>query len=152
MRPIGEGITKHAEYLGNIETQDNGKLIREMLGQVKYLVNYYYYFAGAADKIHGEVIPVDKPTMFNYSLREPVGVVGAITPWNSPLLLLSWKLAPLLAAGNTCVAKPSEHSPASTVALAQVLADAGLPPGVLNVGTAWDRAAGEAPAAHPGVD
>src|SRR5205814_207046 len=83
---------------------------REMLTQVKYLVNYYHYFAGAADKIHGEVIPVDKPSMFNYTMREPLGVVGAITPWNSPLLLLSWKLAPALAAGCTMVAKPAEQT------------------------------------------
>src|SRR5712692_1337964 len=93
MRQIADGIGQHADYLGKIETQDNGKLIREMSGQVKYLVNYYHYFAGAADKIQGEVIPVDKPTMLNYTLREPVGVVGVIVPWNSPLLLLSWKVA-----------------------------------------------------------
>ncbi len=85
-------------------------------------------------------------------MREPVGVVGAITPWNSPLLLLTWKLAPLLAAGNTCVVKPSEHAPASTVAFAEVLFEAGLPAGVLNVVTGWDRSTGERLAAHPGVD
>lgn len=92
------------------------------------------------------------PNYFGYTRREPVGVVAAITPWNSPLLLLTWKLAPALAAGNTVVAKPSEHSPASTVAFAEVLCAAGLPAGVFNVVTAEDRAAGAALAGHPGVD
>src|SRR5262245_18277424 len=92
LRQIADRIKENADYLASIETRDNGKLIREMASQVKYLENYYHYFAGAADKIQGEVIPVDKPTMLNYTLREPIGVVGAIAPWNSPLLLLSWKL------------------------------------------------------------
>ena len=97
-------------------------------------------------------MPPVNANYFAYTRREPIGVVGAITPWNSPLLLLTFKLAPLLAAGNTCVVKPSEHSPASTVALAQVLFEAGLPAGVLNVITGWDRSTGERLASHPGVD
>lgn len=153
MRQIADGIGEHAEHLARIETQDNGKLIREMLGQVKYLVNYYHYFAGAADKIHGEVIPVDKPTMFNYALREPVGVVGAITPWNSPLLLLSWKLAPALAAGCTVVAKPAEQTSASTLEFALLVVEkTALPKGVFNIITGIGERAGAALARHPGID
>ena len=153
MRQIAEGIGEHADYLARIETQDNGKLIREMLTQVKYLVNYYHYFAGAADKIHGEVIPVDKPSMFNYTMREPLGVVGAITPWNSPLLLLSWKLAPALAAGCTMVAKPAEQTSASTLEFARLVIDkTDLPKGAFNVITGYGESAGAALARHPGID
>jgi aldehyde dehydrogenase (NAD+) len=153
MRQIADAIGQNAEHLARIETQDNGKLIREMLAQVKYLVNYYHFFAGAADKIHGEVIPVDKPSMLNYTLREPVGVVGAIAPWNSPLLLLSWKLAPALAAGCTMVAKPAEQTTASTLEFCRLVIDrTDLPKGVFNVVTGLGETAGAALASHPGID
>jgi (Z)-2-((N-methylformamido)methylene)-5-hydroxybutyrolactone dehydrogenase len=153
IRQIADAIGDHAEHLARIETKDNGKLIREMLAQVKYLVNYYHYFAGAADKIHGEVIPVDKPTMLNYTLREPVGVVGAIVPWNSPLLLLSWKLAPALAAGCTMVAKPAEQTSASTLEFCRLVIDrVDLPKGVFNVITGFGEQAGSALAGHSGID
>ena len=152
MRACGDGIAANAERLARLEVQDSGKLLREMLGQLKALPQWYYYFSGLADKIEGRTVPPVNANYFAYTRREPIGVVGAITPWNSPLLLLTFKLAPLLAAGNTCVVKPSEHSPASTVALAQVLFEAGLPAGVLNVVTGWDRSTGERLASHPGVD
>jgi (Z)-2-((N-methylformamido)methylene)-5-hydroxybutyrolactone dehydrogenase len=152
MRRCGDAIAANAERLARLEVQDSGKLLREMLGQLKALPQWYYYFAGLADKLEGRTIPPVNASYFAYTRREPVGVVGAITPWNSPLLLLTFKLAPLLAAGNTCVCKPSEHSPASTVAFAQVLHEAGLPAGVLNVVTGWDRSTGERLASHPGVD
>jgi (Z)-2-((N-methylformamido)methylene)-5-hydroxybutyrolactone dehydrogenase len=152
LRSCAAAIEANADRLALLEVRDSGKLLREMAGQMRALPQWYYYFAGLADKIEGRTIPPANPNYFGYTRREPVGVVGAITPWNSPLLLLSWKLAPLLAAGNTCVVKPSEHSPASTVAFAEVLHEAGLPAGVLNVVTAWDRAAGAALAGHPGVD
>ncbi|MCB0197868.1 MAG: aldehyde dehydrogenase [Anaerolineae bacterium] len=153
MRQIAAAIGKHAEYLAQIETQDNGKLIREMSAQTKYMVDYYHYFAGAADKIHGEVIPTDKATMFNYTLREPVGVVGAIVPWNSPLLLLSWKLAPALAAGCTMVVKPAEQTSASTLEFVRLVLEAtDLPPGVFNVVTGFGPSAGAALAQHPDVN
>jgi aldehyde dehydrogenase (NAD+) len=153
MRDIADAITANAERLALLEVRDSGKLMREMLGQLKALGAWYNYFSGVADKLEGKTVPAIAPqTYFGYTLREPVGVVGAITPWNSPLLLLTFKLAPLLAAGCTCVVKPSEHSPASTVAFAEVLHEAGLPAGVLNVVTGWDRSTGEALAAHPGVD
>jgi aldehyde dehydrogenase (NAD+) len=153
MRSIATAITDNAERLALLEVRDSGKLLREMLGQMRVLGNWYNYFSGLADKLEGKTVPALAPqTYFGFTLREPVGVVGAITPWNSPLLLLTMKLAPLLAAGCTCVVKPSEHSPASTVAFAEILTEAGLPPGVLNVVTGWDRATGEALAAHKGID
>ena len=153
MRSVSRAITENAEHLARLEVNDSGKLLREMLGQLRVLGSWYDYYSGLADKLEGRTVPAVAPqTYFGYTRREPVGVVGAITPWNSPLLLLTMKLAPLLAAGCTCVVKPSEHSPASTVAFAQVLTDAGLPPGVLNVVTGWDRSTGEALAGHSGVD
>lgn len=153
MRKIATAITDNAERLALLEVRDSGKLMREMLGQLNVLGGWYAYFSGLADKLEGRTVPAVAPrTYFGYTTREPVGVVGAITPWNSPLLLLTMKLAPLLAAGCTCVVKPSEHSPASTVAFAEVLTEAGLPPGVLNVVTGWDRATGEALAGHTGID
>jgi len=153
MRDIAAAITANAERLAMLEVRDSGKLMREMLGQLKALGNWYTYYAGLADKLQGHTVPQLAPrNYFGYTLREPVGVVGAITPWNSPLLLLTFKLAPLLAAGCTCVVKPSEHAPASTVAFAEVLSEAGLPAGVFNVVTGWERSTGEALASHPGVD
>jgi (Z)-2-((N-methylformamido)methylene)-5-hydroxybutyrolactone dehydrogenase len=153
MRQIGDAIAANAERLALLEVRDSGKLLREMRGQLMALPQWYYYFAGLADKLEGRTVPPVNPNYFCYTRREPVGVVGAITPWNSPLLLLTFKLAPpLLAAGNTCVVKPSEHAPASTVAFAQVLHEAGLPAGVLNVITSSDRGCGAALAGHPGVD
>ena len=153
MRDVAAAITANAERLALLEVRDSGKLMREMLGQLKGLGNWYLYFSGIADKIEGKTVPAIAPqTYFGYTLREPVGVVGAITPWNSPLLLLTFKLAPLLAAGCTCVVKPSEHAPASTVAFAEVLHEAGLPAGVFNVVTGWDRSTGEALASHTGID
>jgi acyl-CoA reductase-like NAD-dependent aldehyde dehydrogenase len=152
MRRLADLIGEHAERLARVEVRDNGKLYREMIGQLRYLPQWYHYFAGAADKIEGRVIPSDKPNYLLYTRREPVGVVGAITPWNSPLLLMTWKLAPALAAGCTVVVKPSEHSPASTLAFAQVLHEAGFPDGVFNVVAGSGRELGAALAAHPGVD
>lgn len=152
LRKVGDGIAANAERLARLEVNDSGKLLREMRGQLVALPQWYYYFSGLADKIEGRTVPPVNKSYFGYTTREPIGVVAAITPWNSPLLLLTFKLAPLLAAGNTCVVKPSEHCPASTVAFAQVLFEAGLPAGVLNVVTGWDRSTGESLAAHPGVD
>jgi aldehyde dehydrogenase (NAD+) len=117
-----------------------------------YLPDWYHYYAGLADKVEGSVIPSDKANYLVYTRAEPVGVVAAIVPWNSPLLLLSWKLAPALAAGCTVVVKPSDYTPASTLAFAGLVAEAGFPPGVVNVVTGWGPEVGRALAAHPGVD
>ncbi len=107
--------TENAERLARLEVQDSGKLYREMIGQLNGLGSWYHYYAGLADKIEGRQIPAPNPNYLVYTRREPVGVVAAITPWNSPLLLMTWKLAPALAAGCTVVVKPSEHAPASTL-------------------------------------
>ena len=152
MRRLADLITANAERLARVEVRDNGKLYREMIGQLQGLGAWYQYYAGWADKIEGRVIPTDKPNYMVYTRREPVGVVGAITPWNSPLLLMTFKLAPGLAAGCTFVVKPSEHSPASTLAFAQVLHEAGFPEGVFNVVAGSSRDLGAALAGHRGVD
>jgi aldehyde dehydrogenase (NAD+) len=152
LRRLAELITENASRLAALEVSDSGKLYREMIGQLGGLGGWYEYFAGLADKIEGRQIPAPSPDYLVYTRREPVGVVAAITPWNSPLMLLTWKLAPALAAGCTVVVKPSEHSPVSTLAFAELFAEAGFPPGVLNVVTAADGAVGAALAGHPGVD
>ncbi|CAK6481118.1 aldehyde dehydrogenase [Peribacillus castrilensis] len=151
LRKLGDLIGENAEILAISEVVDNGKLIREMLGQTKSLSGWCYYFAGLADKIHGESIPVDIPNMINYTVREPLGVVGAIIPWNSPLLLTLFKLGPALAAGNTMVIKPSEVTPASLLELAKLIEEAGFPPGVVNIVTGFGHTAGDALAKHPDV-
>ncbi len=144
-------IEEHAEELAELEVRDNGKLMAEMLGQCRYLPRWYEYYGGLADKIEGRVIPVDKPDMMVYTRREPLGVVAALVPWNSPLLLLSWKLAPALAAGNTIVIKPSEYTSASTLRFAELFAEAGFPPGVVNVVTGFGDPVGSALVRHPKV-
>jgi aldehyde dehydrogenase (NAD+) len=152
MRRLAELIAENAENLAVVESTDNGKLLREMGQQLGALPEWYYYFAGAADKIQGETIPSDKPNFLVYTRREPIGVVGAIVPWNSPLLLLTWKLAPALAAGCTFVAKPAEQTSASTLEFAKLFEEAGFPPGVFNVVTGYGPTAGSALVRNPGVD
>jgi (Z)-2-((N-methylformamido)methylene)-5-hydroxybutyrolactone dehydrogenase len=149
---LGELIEREASWSAELETRDNGKLLREMAGQMAGLPEWYYYFAGLADKVQGSVIRSDKPNFLVYTRNEPVGVVAAIVPWNSPLLLLTWKLAPALAAGCTVVVKPSDYTPVSTLAFARLVGEAGFPPGVVNVVTGWGPAVGQALVAHPGVD
>src|SRR5882757_7616001 len=151
LRRLGDLIGEHGEELARTETLDNGKLLREMRAQLAGLPEYFHYYAGAADKIHGEVIPATSREILNYTLREPVGVVGAITPWNSPLLLTATKIAPALAAGNTVVIKPSEHTSASLLALAPLFEEAGFPPGVVNVVTGFGATAGAPLTEHPDV-
>jgi (Z)-2-((N-methylformamido)methylene)-5-hydroxybutyrolactone dehydrogenase len=152
MRRLAELIADNAQVLARVETTDNGKLLREMSGQLSALPEWYYYFAGAADKIHGETIPSDKPNFFVYTRKEPIGVVGMIVPWNSPILLLSWKLVTALAAGCTVVAKPAEQTPASILEFAKLFERAGFPPGVFNVVTGPGEPTGRALVRHPGVD
>jgi (Z)-2-((N-methylformamido)methylene)-5-hydroxybutyrolactone dehydrogenase len=151
MRRLAELIADNAEPLARVESTDNGKLLREMRGQLRTVPEHYYYFAGAADKIQGDTIPSDKPNFLVYTRKEPVGVVGMILPWNSPILLLSFKLATALAAGCTVVAKPAEQTPASTLEFARLFDEAGFPPGVFNVVTGG-AAAGRALVRHPGTD
>ncbi|HEV8388352.1 MAG TPA: aldehyde dehydrogenase [Dongiaceae bacterium] len=148
---VADLIAANADRLAALETRDNGKLITEMTAQLRYIPEWYRYFGGLADKIEGAVLPIDKPGMFAFTRREPLGVVAAIVPWNSPLMLLTWKLAPLLAAGNTVVIKPSEHASASTLAFAELFAEAGFPAGVVNTVTGLPAEAGAPLVAHPGV-
>lgn len=151
LRRLADLILRHADELAAIETRDNGKLLKEMRAQMRAMPDSYHYFAGMADKLQGETIPVNKLDMLNFNLREPLGVVGMITPWNSPLMLLTGTLAPCLAIGNTVVVKPSEHATASTLALAELITEAGFPAGVVNVVTGTGRSAGEALTSHPGI-
>jgi aldehyde dehydrogenase (NAD+) len=152
MHRLADLIDADAERLARLEVNDSGKLYREMIGQLRGLGAWYRWFGGLADKLEGRQIPPANPDYLVYTRREPVGVVAAITPWNSPLLLMTWKLAPALAAGCTVVVKPSEHAPASTLGFATLLARAGFPDGVVNVVTGLSRDTGAALAAHPGVD
>jgi (Z)-2-((N-methylformamido)methylene)-5-hydroxybutyrolactone dehydrogenase len=149
---LGDLIAREADHLAELETRDNGKLLREMAGQIAYLPEWYYYFAGLADKVGGDVIPSDKSNYLVYTQNMPVGVVAAIVPWNSPLLLMTWKLAPALAAGCTMVIKPSDYTPVSTLAFANLAAEAGFPAGVVNVVTGWGPEVGKALAEHPGIN
>jgi acyl-CoA reductase-like NAD-dependent aldehyde dehydrogenase len=119
LRRLADLIARDAEKLATVEVRDNGKLIAEMGAQLRYLPQWYLYYGGLADKIEGSVIPIDKADTFNFTRQEPIGVVAAITPWNSPLLLASMKLAPALAAGCTIVVKPSEHTSVSMLEFLQ---------------------------------
>lgn len=148
---LAEIIEAEAPRLGEIEVRDNGKLLAEMAGQTKYLAEWYRYYGGLADKVEGAVIPSDKPNVFNYTRYEPLGVVAMITPWNSPLLLLAWKLPAALAAGNTAVIKPSEFTSASTLEFVELFERAGFPPGVVNVVTGYGKSVGSALVSHPSV-
>lgn len=149
---LADAIERHAAELAEIEVRDNGKLLREMSAQLKSLPGWYRYYAGLADKIQGETVPLERETVFAYTLREPLGVVACITPWNSPLLLGAWKIAPALAAGNTIVIKPSEHASVSTLEFARCFEEAEFPAGVFNVVTGRGSGAGDALVRSRGVD
>ena len=149
LRKLGDLIAEKSKSLAEIEVRDNGKLYAEMSAQTAYMAQWYYYYGGLADKIEGHVIPTDKPDMLNYTRYEPLGVVAAITPWNSPLLLTAWKLAPALAAGNTVVLKPSEFTSASVLEFMKLIEQAGFPPGVVNVVTGFGPDVGMPLVEHP---
>jgi len=152
LRRIAGLIETHAEHLAQIEVRDNGKLMSEMHAQTKYLPEWFYYYGGLADKIQGAVVPADRPDHFTYILKEPVGVCAFITPWNSPLMLVGWKLAPALAAGCTVVIKPSEFTTASLLEFMKlVIEPAEVPPGVINVVTGYGAVVGEPLVTHPRV-
>jgi acyl-CoA reductase-like NAD-dependent aldehyde dehydrogenase len=150
---VADLIEQHADELAELETLDNGKPIRASRhGDIPMAVRHFRYYAGWASKLEGATIPVSHPNQFVYSLREPMGVVGLIIPWNFPLLMAAWKLAPALACGNTALLKPAEETPLTALRLADILAEAGLPPGVVNVVTGPGVPTGAAIVAHPGVD
>jgi acyl-CoA reductase-like NAD-dependent aldehyde dehydrogenase len=147
---LGDRIAEEATRIAAIETRDNGKLLKEMTVQAGLVTDWLYFYGGLADKIEGRVIPLERQSVLNYTLREPLGVVGIITPWNSPTFLTFIAAAPALAAGNTIVVKPSEYTSASIVEIARLATDVGFPPGVLNVVTGG-REAGEALVSNPRV-
>ncbi len=151
LRKLGDILAEHAEQLAEIEVRDNGKLYAEVLNQCRYMTQWFHYYGGLADKIEGSVPPIDKPNVLNLTRYEPLGVCACITPWNSPLLLLAWKAAPALAAGNTIVVKPSEFTSASSLEWARLAEQAGFPPGVINVVTGYGAEVGEALVRHKHV-
>jgi acyl-CoA reductase-like NAD-dependent aldehyde dehydrogenase len=145
-------LVKHKEELARLESMENGKTLREAMGaDVEPAIDAFRYYAGWVRKIYGETIPVDGPFL-NYTMREPVGVVAAIVPWNYPLQIAVWKVAPALAAGCSVVLKPSELTPLTALRLAELALEAGVPEGVLNVVTGYGHTAGEALARHMDVD
>jgi acyl-CoA reductase-like NAD-dependent aldehyde dehydrogenase len=149
---IGDLVAKYRDELAGIITRENGKTLREAAGgDVGPAADCFRYYAGWVRKIYGETIPVDGP-FFNYTLREPVGVVGAIVPWNFPLQIAAWKVAPALACGCSVVLKPSEMTPLNALRFAEIAREAGLPEGVLNVVTGYGETTGEALALHEDVD
>jgi acyl-CoA reductase-like NAD-dependent aldehyde dehydrogenase len=149
LRRLGDLVARDAKRLAELEVRDNGKLIAEMAAQLNYVPNWYYYFGGLADKIEGAVLPLDKKGYFNFTRHEPLGVCAAICPWNSPLLILAFKLAPALAAGNTVVVKPSEFTSISTLEFVRLVEEAGFPKGVVNVVTGFGKDVGMPLVEHP---
>jgi aldehyde dehydrogenase (NAD+) len=152
LRRLADVLRRDAEELAVLESTDNGKLLRETRAQCAAIADHIEYFAGAADKVEGTVIPSGKPNFLVYTQAVPVGVVGLLLPWNSPLFLTTFKLAPALAAGCTVVLKPSEATPVTALELGRRIEEAGFPPGVVNVVTGSGPAPGQALTAHPGVD
>jgi len=152
LRRLGDLIEQHADELARIQIQENGKLIGEMSRGTFMLGAHARYVAGLVENLHGETIDTGFPNMSTSTVREPLGVVAAVTPWNTPLGLLAWKLFPALGAGCTLVIKPSEVTPTSTLRLAELCMEAGFPPGVVNVLTGYGQTAGAPLVAHPGVD
>ncbi len=149
---IGELVEKYADEIARLETMDNGKPIFESRQiDVPMVVNCFHYFSGWATKLTGETVPVS-PAFFTYTLREPLGVVGAIIPWNFPMIMVGWKCAPALAAGNCVVLKPAHDTPLSAVRIGEIALEAGLPPGVLNVLPGPGSKVGTAMVRHPGID
>ena len=143
-------VKEHLEELAQLESRNGGKPISGARGEVLGASLVFEYYAGAANKVFGETIPVSKPGL-DFTLREPIGVVGLIVPWNFPMLMASWKLGPALAAGNTCILKPASYTPLTALRLGELALEAGFPPGVVNVVTGPGGTAGAALAAHPGV-
>ena len=148
LRLIADQLRANAEHLGKIETIDTGKLFRETKTQANYIAEYYDYFAGLADKVEGTVVPIDKPDMQVITTRIPIGVVAAIIPWNSQMLLTAVKLAPALAMGNTVVIKASELAPVTLLEFAKLVEKTGIPKGVINIITGLGEPCGKALTTH----
>src|SRR5271155_5653164 len=148
---IADLIEQHADELATLETLNNGMAISLARAMVAGAVDVFRYYAGWATKIYGETNPSD-PSMFNYTLREPVGVCGQIIPWNGPIAMFAWKIAPALACGNVCILKPAEQTPLTALRLGELVLEAGVPEGVVNIITGFGETAGAAISNHPGID
>ncbi|MEE2769002.1 MAG: aldehyde dehydrogenase [Actinomycetota bacterium] len=149
---LADRVAEQAARLGEIETMDTGKLAVETRGQSAYVADYYRYYAGLADKIQGDTLPIDKPNLHVFTIREPVGVVAAIVPWNAEMFLTATKVGPALAAGNTVVIKASEEAPAPLLEFAKLVDEVGFPPGVVNLITGFGEPCGRALTSHPLVN
>ena len=149
LRRLGDLLAEASEDLGRIETRDTGKMFIETRWQAAYISEFFHFYAGAADKISGDTLPIDKPDLFVFTDREPLGVVAAVVPWNSQLFLTAVKIGPALAAGNTVVLKASEHAAAPVLAFGRLVAEAGIPDGVVNIVTGHGEPCGRALTSHP---
>ncbi len=152
LRRIGELVMRDGERLAQLEARDSGRLLNDAKAQITFVAEWFNYYAGLADKYTGETISTDQKDMLVYTEPVPVGVVGVIVPWNAPLLLMAWKVAPALAAGCTIVVKPSDYTPTTALAFGELLSESGLPKGAYNVVTGFGPAVGQAITAHPGVN
>ena len=148
LRRLGDLLADTSEALGAVETTDTGKLLKETRWQAKYIAEFFHFFAGCADKIHGETLPIDKADMMVFTRREPLGVIAAVVPWNSQLFLSAVKIGPALAAGNTVVLKLSEHASAAMLEFGELIAVAGIPPGVVNIITGHGDPCGKVLTSH----
>jgi acyl-CoA reductase-like NAD-dependent aldehyde dehydrogenase len=148
---IADLIEQHADELATLESLNNGMAIGLARGMTAGAIDTFRYYAGWATKIYGETNPSD-PAFFNYTLREPVGVCGQIIPWNGPIAMFAWKIAPALACGNVCIIKPAEQTPLTALRLGELILEAGIPEGVVNIITGFGETAGAAIASHPDID
>ena len=149
LRRLADLLADRSEELGRIESVDTGKMLKETKWQATYIAEFFHFYAGCADKISGETLPIDKPDMMVFTKREPLGVVAAVVPWNSQLFLVAVKIGPALAAGNTVVLKASEHASAALLAFGRLIEEAGFPPGVVNIVTGHGDPCGRVLTAHP---
>ncbi len=149
LRQLADLLAEKSEHLGRIESIDTGKLLKETRWQAKYIADFFHFYAGCADKITGETLPIDKPDLFVFTKREPLGVIAAIVPWNSQLFLSAVKIGPALAAGNTIVLKASEHASAPLLEFGRLIEQAGIPPGVVNIVTGHGEPCGRVLTSHP---
>ena len=149
LRKLADLLAQHSEELGRTETIDTGKMLKETRWQARYLAEFFHFYAGAADKVQGATLPIDKPDMYAMTLREPLGVVAAVVPWNSQLFLVAVKIGPALAAGNTVVLKASEHASAAMLEFGRLIEEAGFPPGVVNIVTGHGDPCGRVLTSHP---
>jgi acyl-CoA reductase-like NAD-dependent aldehyde dehydrogenase len=149
LRNLADLLVEKSEELGRVETRDTGKMLKETRFQAAYIAEFFHFFAGAADKMSGEVLPIDKPDMLVFTDREPLGVIAAIVPWNSQLFLSAVKIGPALAAGNTMVLKASEHASAAMLEFGKLIALAGIPDGVVNIVTGHGDPCGQVLTTHP---